>query len=130
MTSPGRVLDVPDGRFADVGAGYMYTCALRADDRTATCWGDHQPGYTSPPRTPFTHLSVGDAHACALSDNGTATCWGDNSFGQADPPRGSFTAIAAGNTISCGLRPDGSAECWGNTYFTNLVIDGVAVSIQ
>ena len=72
-----------DLRWKTLGAGGGWTCGLRKG--TAACWG---AGTTS--STPveysqtqiFSSLSVGSAHACALTNDGTAYCWGDNSQGQ------------------------------------------------
>ena len=69
-------------------------------------------------------LSVGNAHACVLSDGGPF-CWGSSSHGQlsatfgndsvAGPVAGgaALTWIGAGTESTCGLFADGTAACWG-----------------
>ena len=42
---------------------------------------------------PFTQITAGDYHACALTPAGDATCWGNNPTGNAPPP----TAIICSN---------------------------------
>ena len=60
------------------------------------CWNSER----SKPRRingPFTAVSVGFEHTCALRADKNIACWGENGQGQA-PARvsGPFTAVAAG----------------------------------
>ena len=68
---------------------------------------------------PFSELTAGSVHTCALRADKTVACWGANqddqyNHGQADPPSGTFEAISAGTYHSCAVRTTGAIECWGD----------------
>jgi len=104
-----------------VSAGAAHTCAL-SESEDLHCWGDLEAmsgwAYRS---GPFTDLTTGSDHTCALEgDGGAVRCWGDNTFGQSNEPKGSFLAIEAGGWHTCGLlAEEGDPElgyevqCWG-----------------
>jgi alpha-tubulin suppressor-like RCC1 family protein len=86
-----------------------------------------------PPAPLFASLTVGFAHACALTNDGTAYCWGDNSSGQlgdsttatrinptavVTPMR--FASIRAGFQHTCGITTDGFVACWGRNTVGEL----------
>src|SRR5688572_8554264 len=76
---------------------------------------------------PFTQLSAGRSHTCAINSTGTAFCWGANesfqsgSAGLASPSAvgGSvaFKSIQAGSRHTCGVATDGDAYCWGSNVY-------------
>ena len=68
-----------------------------------------------PADAPFTQITAGKFHACALQADGRALCWGHNFSGSLELPGGypSFTRITAGLNFTCGLRIDGAIACWG-----------------
>jgi alpha-tubulin suppressor-like RCC1 family protein len=98
--------------------------------------------YTSAPT--FASLSVGGAHACALTSDGTAYCWGANNAGQlgdstttvrAAPTKVAggykFASIAAGDVHTCGrLLADNTVLCWGLNRFGELGDDKAAFRIS
>ena len=82
--------------------------AAAIDPHTPTCDPD------AIPTVPFSAVSAGQRHSCALTTDGSARCWGDNESGQSDAPQGSFIAVSAGDSHSCAVSADGEARCWGN----------------
>ena len=76
----------PAGTFKQVAAGYLHTCAIRADD-SLTCWGYNLYGVVGHvPAGTFTQVSSGLGHSCALSTDHLLYCWGRNDFGQTKIP--------------------------------------------
>lgn len=81
---------------------------------------------------PYTHISAGESHTCALLDSGGVHCWGDNGRGQlgngasgtgqesseAVRVLGLNTAmhIAAGREHNCAALKDGQVYCWGYNF--------------
>lgn len=79
-------------------------------------------------------LSVGEAHACAVSDRGAALCWGWNAEGQLGD--GTTTnryspvtvtglgsgvlQVSAGREHSCALLDTGAVVCWGRNFLGQL----------
>ena len=85
-----------------------------------------------PPRNPFTAVSAGYEHTCAIRESGAIECWGRNETsqwneetgryvevygGQTDVPTGSFSAVSAGNEHTCAIRESGAIECWGSNEY-------------
>ncbi|GAA3927618.1 RCC1 domain-containing protein [Actinoplanes auranticolor] len=120
----------------DLAAGDESTCALEQSGKL-WCWGsdadgrlgdgggagDPAPSPVAVGGGPYTEISVGGRHACALGPKGAAYCWGAGDRGQlgraGDPsaPRrvGSraYTGLRAGGDSTCGLTGGGTAYCWG-----------------
>jgi len=91
---------------------------------------------------PFTSLSSGVNHSCAITMNGQAYCWGENSSGQLGvgstsliltprpvmTPSGiTFSAIGVGHLHACALTNLGALYCWGVNNGSSLG-DGSAES--
>lgn len=87
--------DAPFGAGADVlylDSGALDTCA--SNGTLTWCWGDARVGLDVgySPRLNlgaeterFVGVSVGEMHACALSDDGLVRCWGSDFSGQLAP---------------------------------------------
>jgi alpha-tubulin suppressor-like RCC1 family protein len=128
------------GPLASLTAGNLHTCGLDAAGR-ALCWGSNIAfqlgngqaiGISTP--TAVTGLTsgvaaitVGGAHACALTEAGRVLCWGYDALGQLGDggfggssslpvPMGlssGVAAISAGSYHTCALTSAGTVYCWG-----------------
>jgi len=72
--------DVPvleEGRFLQVSAGSLHTCAVLSD-YTALCWGwdDYKQASPPPGGLTFTQIAAGDLHSCGFRTDGSIACWG------------------------------------------------------
>lgn len=86
-------------------------CTLELDGRPR-CFGTNALAHA--PAGPFTAMSVGIDHACALNDAGAVTCWGSNLLDKSTPPAGlTWKKVVTGPRHSCGLTTAGTARCWG-----------------
>ena len=56
--------NAPEGQFLSVSAGGVYSCGINFENQLA-CWG--HAAIPSPPDGNYTHVSVGDEHACAIT---------------------------------------------------------------
>lgn len=83
---------------------------------TGLCWGYSISGAVDIDG-PFTSISVGRGHTCALDSDGETICWGTSDEGQTNAPGGCFTSISAGATHTCGLRENGKIVCWGDNEY-------------
>lgn len=126
-------------RFTTVTAGESHTCALNVGG-SAYCWGQDSVGQLGDHRRvnsttpipvvgtsgPFTRISAGGNHTCAIRQGGTAFCWGDGRSGAlgngsaliSDVPVAvsgghSFVEISAGANHTCGVTTGGDVYCWG-----------------
>ena len=130
-----------------IAAGPLDTCAVTVAG-AAKCWGSNYYGQlgngtNDDSLTPVSvtgltttaaSISVGNAHACAVTTAGAAKCWGQNSTGQlgnnsvtdSSTPvsvaglSSGVAAIAAGFDYSCAVLTSGVVKCWGANDFGQL----------
>ncbi|MEJ7810412.1 MAG: hypothetical protein WKG32_08365 [Gemmatimonadaceae bacterium] len=130
---------------AQASAGDSLGCAVTTQSRLY-CWGDNTWGQLGAGTTgsggplpatvfsslPFSFVTAGGHHACALSGT-RAYCWGQDALGQLGDDRqvnsttpipvvgvAAFSRISAGFQHTCGVAPDGSAYCWGDNRLGQL----------
>ncbi len=95
-----------------VGGGRGWGCGLTFNGEL-DCWGSNDRSQAIWRDGPFTALSVGFQHLCALRPDGSAFCQGIDYYGQLlPPPDASFTQVTAGSEHSCGLTAAGRPVCW------------------
>lgn len=148
MYGPVRGIQIAtsNGGYGNIG---NTSCALLSDG-TVKCWGLGTSGQrgdndafsdSALPATPVVdsgnnpilakYITVGNAHACAVTADGHIDCWGSDANGQLGDndstltPKGhavqlgliNETIVSAGQTHTCSLAANGQAYCWGdNTY--------------
>ena len=114
--------NAPEGQFLSVSAGGVYSCGINFENQLA-CWG--HAAIPSPPDGNYTHVSVGDEHACAITvavDNqNRIVCWGlPNNDGrtanQAERRNEPWLSVSTGSNYNCAV-PTGASRathCWGS----------------
>jgi alpha-tubulin suppressor-like RCC1 family protein len=149
--APGKVATT--AVFSVVSTGGAHACAL-AVVGDVYCWGDGQFGQVgitplpdtcaSPPAGcakapvlvatgPFTQVSTGDSHSCAVASGGVVYCWGYGAYGRLGSGGASnqpvpeavqdtniFYRVAAGGSYTCALAVDSLAYCWGYNHLGQL----------
>ena len=141
-----------------IGAGEIFSCALRSDG-AAWCWGyggngqigpGWQDGMTAPVRVTgvgdVAELFVGLTQTCLRLTDGTVSCFGFYPRGGSElsspvptpvPGLAGAVAMAGGQGYECGVMPDGTVRCFGDnnwgqlgdgTYTTHPYTDTVAAA--
>jgi alpha-tubulin suppressor-like RCC1 family protein len=150
--------------FSSVDVATVHTCGISngSGNGRAFCWGSgkleagtlnpiyllgdtifqsQEPIEVAPPLSstespPYSSLSAGDRHTCAITTSGGLNCWGGNDRGQlgvdsrtdqAKPVAAlaaiQFAGVTAGNSHACALTPTGDAYCWGAGDYGQLGAD-------
>lgn len=114
--------DLPRGAFADAAFGQYHGCALRAENRTAVCWGnsDDSKLAVSPGRGPFRRLVAGTYATCGIELlTSLGVCWGKAATGAYGtsinvPQDRALKALWPSNAISCFVEAStGALGCVG-----------------
>ncbi|MEZ5244693.1 MAG: hypothetical protein R2707_06340 [Acidimicrobiales bacterium] len=127
------------GSHAEVAAGAVHSCELRAD-RSVWCIGDNQWGQLGTgdlepvtgaiqvgAATDWISITGGEVHTCGLRPGDELWCWGAYPHHEQDPggtlvtPTGpvevdgdhAWRSVAPGTTHTCGILVDHTLRCWG-----------------
>ncbi len=112
--------NAPEGQFLAISAGGVYSCGINFENQLH-CWG--HAAIPSPPDGNYTHISVGDEHACAVTtavhNANRIVCWGlPNNDGrnanQAEIRNDPWVSVSAGSDYNCARTRVGGFRCWGN----------------
>lgn len=115
-----RAVPVGGPGYTTVAAGIDISCGIaRAAPVAATaggeirCWSDspQHPLLNGIPRGPWLDISIGDAHACALSCNGSMACWGAPQGYDGLDLAGDYIYISAGGDHTCAITSDYNVRC-------------------
>jgi hypothetical protein len=133
----------PAGPFAELAVGAGVSCAIRAGDGSAVCWGEASKSVELP--GPWTSIDVDGELLCLVASDGRLRCgwstaptfeapgpvaeisvcfdtqavyWLDesgNAFSRTstEPRPGPYRQISTGPAGTCAVRADGSIDCWG-----------------
>ncbi|MYA52164.1 MAG: hypothetical protein F4X89_01585, partial [Dehalococcoidia bacterium] len=71
------------------------------------------PVFDGPPGV-YTDITVGAAHACALTEDGEAVCWDIERGTVWDTPSGTYTFIEAKGAGTCAITDEGAIVCWAS----------------
>ena len=137
--------NAPEGQFLSVSAGGVYSCGIDFENQLA-CWG--HAAIPSPPDGDYTHVSVGDEHACAITvaagNKNRIDCWGlanndgrtanlakHGSSGSYDP----WITVSASSDHNCALNNTRASRssrlrCWGNHARTGHYAFGSVLSLK
>ena len=140
--------DAPEGKFLSISAGGVYSCGIEFDNQLQ-CWG-HE-GIRRPPDGDYTHVSVGNNHACAITEaednKNRIACWGlanndgrtanlvehanSGSSGSYNP----WITVSASSDHNCALNNTRSSRssrlrCWGNQARTGHYAFGRVLSLK
>ena len=79
------------------------------------CWGRGfwEEVLHEPPSGPFSMVSVGQFHACGVTQAGEVACWDRMRGWFPAVPAGSYSVVSAGLYHDCALTDTGEAYCWG-----------------
>ncbi len=148
----------PGSTWQSVSLGAWHGCGILEDDGSLWCWGasfygqlgngdfsvDHgEPVPVATSAGPFSELSAGWDHTCAIANDGALYCWGDDYEGQigdgpnADPGvlmtalpsreatvANDWLSVDAGDSFTCATKSDGTLWCWGRNADLQLgVVD-------
>lgn len=104
------------GVYTQIQVSDALVCALRTDGK-AQCKTNADTPYLKD--GPFSSLSAGVDHICAIHPEGHVSCWWEGEDGitptpaKAVSPGGAFSALSAAAGYTCGIRASGSIACWG-----------------
>ena len=113
-----------EGQFLSVSAGGVYSCGIDFENQLQ-CWG--HAAISSPPDGSYTHVAVGDEHACAITvavgNNNRIVCWGlPNNDGRTanrapNDSRGPWLSVSAGSDYNCTIDYyyRNRMLCWGSS---------------
>jgi len=132
--------------YVQVSLGNYHSCALRASDGYARCWGRYnntdknntsQNQYNAYSSSgPYTKLAKGEEwYHCGLLNGGIFYCWGhngnfwnllntnENTKRQAREDKGPYIDVqTSSSSHTCAIRRDLTPVCWGDSNSENKLI--------
>lgn len=135
-------VSMPGLAFATIALGISHTCGL-TDAGNVWCWGFNHRGRLGDGTTinrsfpvlalntdqvPYSAITAGRDHTCALTSLGSAYCWGRGALGATGlghtedkhrptavvmPSGTTFTGLSGGFAHTCAVDNRGGAWCWG-----------------
>lgn len=127
---------------SQIAVGVDHYCAVVAGSRLQCVDAFQDAALQELAETPFTAVSAGGLHTCALSDAGAVWCFGDDLDGQlGDGPAnatdaavraidGGATAVGAGSLHSCAVLSTGGIRCWGENNNGRLGIGTIGTNVD
>jgi alpha-tubulin suppressor-like RCC1 family protein len=135
-------------RFNIYSVGESFSCALKNDSYTPSCWGSNFSGQLGTgtditeslipvnvsTTDPFLNIATGNSHTCGIrrTDN-RLMCWGNNQYGQLGlgnmsdyntpqllPIDLEFKDVTAGSYYTCAVTMDNKLYCFGINNFGQL----------
>ena len=85
----------------------------------ADCWGKNDVGQAADKPGPFTQVSTGANHNCALTPAGAADCWGSGGDNPSSDFPGPYSQINLTGGL-CAMTLDGRIECmlyWESGFY-------------
>ena len=155
--APGAVdVDPIVSGAVELSVGWSHSCVVQDPGGSVWCWGSNESlrlgvmgGSGGPVEVtalegvgaPFTQVSAGDAHTCAVSTVGVG-CWGENDDGQlgrgttsmAEGPGfidadSGVREVAAGTEHTCGHTIIGTVHCWGDNAFEQAGVPRIVADL-
>ena len=105
--------DMPEEPFLNFAIGEHYSCGI-TNTKRLKCWGSPPDYWNTPETGQFTHVELGDRHACAIkASDATLECWyhRDEEDNEPKVPPGSFDSISIYGKNFCGVTTEGNIEC-------------------
>lgn len=107
------------GQVLDLSTGRNHACAINLEG-AAICWGNNSSNQSDSSDGPYTQVSSGDRHTCAIwQENQRVDCWGGGNpyQGGFDANYGAYTGrvsqVSAGKDFTCARTTEDVAKCWG-----------------
>ena len=102
-----------------------YSDACGGSSSESGCWGLPYGGESvhEPPPGPYRMVSVGQSHACGVTQAGEVVCWDYRRDWLLSASEGPYVAVSTGLRHDCALTDRGEVQCRGSFGNSKLGID-------